>query len=123
MLLPLHMQLQQLDGVQVTLEEKVEAGNMVGAAADGLVSIRRRFFPKGELEDGGGAVPPTAAGEYLLGTHPLGWGHTTVDMQQRRATMHMHMHACAGAYWACLVDSRTYRHIKCATCCAGWPRM
>ena len=61
LLLPLRLQLQQLNGVQLTLGEKVEAVNMVGAAADGLVAIRRRFFPQGGLEDGGGAVLPTAA--------------------------------------------------------------
>lgn len=60
------LQLQQLDGLEVSVGEKVDAGNMVGAATDGLVLIRRRFFPQGELEDGGGAVPPTAAGEQLL---------------------------------------------------------
>lgn len=58
------VQLQQLNGVEVTVVEKVDAGNMVGAATDGLVLIRRQFFPNGELEDGGGAVPPTAAGEH-----------------------------------------------------------
>lgn len=56
------VQLRQLNGVDVTVVEKVDAGNMVGAAADGLVLIRRQFFQHGELEDGGGAVPPTAAG-------------------------------------------------------------
>lgn len=57
------MQLQQLNSVEVTVVNKVDASNMVGGATDGLVQIRRRFFPAGELSDGGGAVPPTAAGE------------------------------------------------------------
>lgn len=48
--------------MEVSVREKVDAGNMVGASTDGLVIIRRHFFPHGELPDGGGAVPPTAAG-------------------------------------------------------------
>jgi hypothetical protein len=55
--------LQLLDGSPVGADERVEAGNMHGADAQGLVGIRRRFFPQGELDDGGGAIPPTAAGE------------------------------------------------------------
>jgi hypothetical protein len=55
-------QLQQLNGVKVAVVEKVDAANLVGGATDGLVAIRNQFFPYGELEDGGGAVPPTAAG-------------------------------------------------------------
>lgn len=70
-------QLRQLNGVEVTVVEKVDAGNMVGAATDGLVLIRRRFFPKGELEGGGGAVPPTAAGERH--THLLTEQQTWAD--------------------------------------------
>jgi hypothetical protein len=56
------LQLQQLDGVEVAVGEKVEVSNLVGAATDELVLIRKHFFPHGELEDGGGAIPPTAAG-------------------------------------------------------------
>jgi hypothetical protein len=80
----LPLQLQQLDGLQVSVGEKVDAGNMVGAATDGLVLIRRQFFPQGELEDGGGAVPPTAAGEQSRcdGTHNLCLEHVaTIDQQ------------------------------------------
>jgi hypothetical protein len=61
-MLALCAQLRQLNGMEVTVVEKVDAGNIVGAATDGLVLIRQQFFPHGELEDGGGAVPPTAAG-------------------------------------------------------------
>jgi hypothetical protein len=56
-------QLQRLNGAEVSVVDKAEAGNLVGAATDDLVGIRRQFFPQGELEDGGGAVPPTAAGD------------------------------------------------------------
>lgn len=59
----LGVQLRQLDGIEVSVVERVEANNMAGGATDGLMTIRHRYFPKGELEDGGGAVPPTAAGD------------------------------------------------------------
>jgi hypothetical protein len=61
-------QLQQLNGVEVAIVEKVDAGNLVGGATDGLVAIRKQFFPQGELEDGGGALPPTAAGTHHVRT-------------------------------------------------------
>ncbi|GLC73170.1 hypothetical protein PLESTF_001343000 [Pleodorina starrii] len=52
----------QLDGVAVDSKEKVLAANMHGADAEGLRLIRRKYFPNGELADGGGAIPPLAAG-------------------------------------------------------------
>lgn len=51
-----------LDGQPVEAKEKVLAANMHGADAEGLRLIRRRYFPNGELDDGGGALPPTSAG-------------------------------------------------------------
>lgn len=51
-----------LNSVSVAAKEKVLAGNMHGADAEGLRLIRRKFFPTGELDDGGGAIPPMAAG-------------------------------------------------------------
>ncbi|KAG2493820.1 hypothetical protein HYH03_008038 [Edaphochlamys debaryana] len=51
-----------LDGVAVEAKEKVLAANMHGADAEGLRLIRRKYFPNGELDDGGGAIPPLAAG-------------------------------------------------------------
>ncbi|EFJ49288.1 hypothetical protein VOLCADRAFT_90064 [Volvox carteri f. nagariensis] len=51
-----------LDGVAVDSKEKVLAANMHGADAEGLRLIRRKYFPNGELADGGGAIPPLAAG-------------------------------------------------------------
>lgn len=51
-----------LNDAAISHVEKVDAANMAGAAADGLLAIRKHFFPDGELDDGGGAVPPTAAG-------------------------------------------------------------
>ncbi len=41
---------------------QVLAANMHGADAEGLRLIRRKYFPNGELDDGGGAIPPLAAG-------------------------------------------------------------
>lgn len=72
-------QLQQLNGVEVAVVEKVDAANLVGGATDGLVAIRKQFFPNGELEDGGGAVPPTAAGIH----HPA---HDTHQNYQHAGT-------------------------------------
>ncbi|KXZ48378.1 hypothetical protein GPECTOR_28g785 [Gonium pectorale] len=51
-----------LDGVPVDSKEKVLAANMHAADAEGLRLIRRKYFPNGELDDGGGAIPPLAAG-------------------------------------------------------------
>ncbi|WIA19886.1 hypothetical protein OEZ85_005786 [Tetradesmus obliquus] len=55
-------QVSLLNGSAVSSEEKVDAANMAGAAAEGLLAIRQHYFVAGELDDGGGAVPPTAAG-------------------------------------------------------------
>ncbi|KAG2447532.1 hypothetical protein HYH02_007456 [Chlamydomonas schloesseri] len=55
-------QVVMLDGVAVESKEKVLAANMHGADAEGLRLIRRKYFPNGELDDGGGAIPPLAAG-------------------------------------------------------------
>jgi hypothetical protein len=57
------LQVSLLNGTAVSSTEKVDAANMAGAAAEGLLAIRRHYFAAGELDDGGGAVPPTAAGE------------------------------------------------------------
>lgn len=56
------MQVSLLNGAAVSYIEKVDAANMAGAEAEGLMAIRKQYFPQGELDDGGGAVPPTAAG-------------------------------------------------------------
>jgi hypothetical protein len=56
-------QLLEVNGQPVAAGETVEAADMHGAEAGGLAAIRKRYFPNGELEDGGGAIPPTAAGE------------------------------------------------------------
>jgi hypothetical protein len=45
---------------------QVRVANMHGAAAERLRAIRAQFFPNGELEDGGGAVLPAAAGAVGL---------------------------------------------------------
>jgi hypothetical protein len=55
-------QLLELNGAPVTPEERVRAGDAHGAGAEALAAARRRWFPDGELDDGGGAVPPKAAG-------------------------------------------------------------
>lgn len=57
-------QVSLLNGAAVSSTEKVDAANMAGAAAEGLLAIRRQHFAAGELDDGGGAVPPTAAGAF-----------------------------------------------------------
>ena len=51
-----------LDGVAASAEEKVHAFNLHGVDNQALKSIRQKFFPDGELHDGGGAnLPPTAS--------------------------------------------------------------
>lgn len=55
-------QVTNLDSLLVDEKEKVHAQNLHGADAEGLKSIRDRHFPLGELDDGGGAIPPIAAG-------------------------------------------------------------
>jgi hypothetical protein len=55
-------QVTSLDNVLVDEREKVHAQNLHGADAAVLKVTRERFFPHGELDDGGGAVPPMAAG-------------------------------------------------------------
>jgi hypothetical protein len=55
-------QLRSLGGAPVTAAERLAAASLQGEGAEGLAAIRRRCFPGGELDDGGGAVPPTAAG-------------------------------------------------------------
>jgi len=83
------------------VREKVDAGNMLGASTDGLVIIRRHFFPHGELPDGGGAVPPTAAGVLCgNGTLLLVCGrHKTVQ----GVTMHFWCDWLLGLQSTCLV--------------------
>ena len=51
-----------LNGIEVSHKEKVISANMHGADSEALRIIRRRFFPNGEIDDGGGAIPPAAAG-------------------------------------------------------------
>jgi len=51
-----------LDGMAVAPKEKVHAANMHGAAAEGLLAIRKKYFPRGELDDNGGTIPPPSAG-------------------------------------------------------------
>jgi hypothetical protein len=51
-----------LDGLLVDEREKVHAQNLHGADAEGLKRTRDHYFPHGELDDGGGAIPPIAAG-------------------------------------------------------------
>ncbi len=51
-----------LNGLPVSAEDKVSAANMHGEDAAALAAIRRKYFPNGELDDGGGAIPPTSAG-------------------------------------------------------------
>jgi Leucine-rich repeat len=55
-------QVTNLDSLLVDEKEKVHAQNLHGADAEGLKSIRDKYFPFGELDDGGGAIPPIAAG-------------------------------------------------------------
>lgn len=51
-----------LDNISATAEEKVHAFNLHGADSVATRAIRKKFFPYGELEDGGGAMlPPTAS--------------------------------------------------------------
>lgn len=49
-------QVSLLDGKAVTAKEKVLSSNMHGADAEGLRAIRRKYFPNGELDDGGGGL-------------------------------------------------------------------
>ncbi|KAL6759074.1 hypothetical protein V8C86DRAFT_2581696, partial [Haematococcus lacustris] len=51
-----------LNGQPVAPKDKVRAGIMHGSDAEALRTIRRRHFPAGELDDGGGALPPASAG-------------------------------------------------------------
>ena len=55
-------QVTSLDAVRVDEREKVHAQNLHGAEAAALKATRDALFPHGELDDGGGAVPPMAAG-------------------------------------------------------------
>lgn len=63
-------QVTNLDGLLVDEKEKVHAQNLHGADAEGLKRTRDHHFPWGELDDGGGAIPPIAAG--LLPDHGSG---------------------------------------------------
>jgi hypothetical protein len=56
------MKVTALDNVLVDEKEKVHALNLHGAEASILKAIRDAHFPRGELDDGGGATPPMAAG-------------------------------------------------------------
>jgi hypothetical protein len=61
---------------------QVHASNLHGADAPALKAIRDRHFPHGELDDGGGAIPPMAAGllpsdgrdAHPIGSHPEDFG-------------------------------------------------
>ena len=54
-------QLSILDNSKVSVQEKVEAQNLHGADIEALESIRNKYFPNGELDDGGNANPPVSA--------------------------------------------------------------
>ena len=54
-------QLSILDKAKVSGEEKVEAQNLHGADIEALEAIRTKYFPNGELDDGGNANPPVSA--------------------------------------------------------------
>ncbi|QDZ17520.1 leucine-rich repeat domain-containing protein [Chloropicon primus] len=54
-------QLAILNGEKICVQEKVEAQNLHGADIDDLEAIRRKYFPNGELDDGGNANPPVSA--------------------------------------------------------------
>ena len=56
------LQVTSLDSLLVDECEKVHAHNLHGADAAALRATRAQFFPDGELDDGGGAIPPLAAG-------------------------------------------------------------
>jgi len=62
-------QLEVLNGEEVSYTENVHAANLHGADAEGLKTIRKKYFPDGELDDGGGAVVPVSAG--LLASNGL----------------------------------------------------
>lgn len=51
-----------LNTQKVSAKEKVLGANLHGANAEEQRLIRRKWFPDGELDDGGGAIPPTSAG-------------------------------------------------------------
>jgi Leucine-rich repeat len=63
-------QVTNLDSLLVDEKEKVHAQNLHGGDAEGLKRTRDYYFPHGELDDGGGAIPPIAAG--LLPDHGSG---------------------------------------------------
>lgn len=71
------MQVFTLDQQLVDEKEKVHARNLHGWDADGLKKIRDHHFPNGELDDGGGAIPPIAAG--LLACPGTAWPPGTSD--------------------------------------------
>ena len=54
-------QLSMLDGSKVSAQEKVRAQNLHGADIEALERIRKKYFRKGELDDGGNASPPISA--------------------------------------------------------------
>lgn len=68
-------QMSHMDDMPVDAQDKVMAANMHGADAEPLRAARRKFFPNGELDDGGGAIPPMAAGTGLqvLGASQASW--------------------------------------------------
>uniref|UniRef100_A0A061QPX4 Leucine-rich repeat and guanylate kinase domain-containing protein n=1 Tax=Tetraselmis sp. GSL018 TaxID=582737 RepID=A0A061QPX4_9CHLO len=55
-------QLFVLNDEEVLPAEKVQSLNLHGADAEVLKQIRRKHFPDGELDDGGGAIVPVSAG-------------------------------------------------------------
>ncbi|KAG1668378.1 hypothetical protein FOA52_004887 [Chlamydomonas sp. UWO 241] len=73
-----------LDGVAVSAKEKVLSANMHGADAEARRTIRRRFFPNGELDDGGGAVLPTAAGLSVSRAEEEGADHGRIESEFAR---------------------------------------
>ncbi|KAK9828639.1 hypothetical protein WJX72_001247 [[Myrmecia] bisecta] len=54
--------LTSLNSLTVSVEDRVDAGNLYGADHEGQQAIRHLYFPSGELENGGGAPLPVSAG-------------------------------------------------------------
>lgn len=91
-----------LDGVPVGAAERVAAGDMHGAHAAALRGVRARWFPQGELDDGGGAIPPAAAGAR---------GHA---LQLACADIRARLEVCARTV-ACLSACAWLRRVSDAT--------
>jgi hypothetical protein len=82
-------QLCSLGGAPVTPSERLAAAGLHGVGAGALAAVRRRWFPEGELDDGGGAPAPAAAGAPARegGAAVPCWG-----TRRRSALLVMHEH-------------------------------